>query len=122
MCYGIHGPGFCGPGDIMTSPGGFRAVTGGPSIFGCGYPPAPMGCYGHGYYTHNHCPIGRERASIITGGVLGVAGGIAACAGIGAIAKGTAIGGAIGGPIGMVIGAIGGFALGAIAGKSFARS
>ncbi len=118
MCYGVHGPGFCGP-DIMTQPGGFRAVTGGPSIFGCGYPPAPMmgGChthwgYGHG---HTHCPVGRENKAIAVGGILGGALGIA-----GGVKLGTAIG-AIGGPVGALIGGVAGLALGALAGKSFAR-
>ncbi len=125
MCFPVHhGPGCYGAGDIFTSPGGFRAVTGGPSIFGCGYPPSPMmGCHGHGYgyhHGHSHCPIGRENKAIAVGGVLGGAVGLAA--GAGAAKALTGIGFTIGGPIGALVGGVAGFALGALAGKAFARS
>lgn len=121
MCFPVHhGPGCYGPGDIMCSPGGFRAVTGGPSIFGCGYPP-PMMHHHHGYhgyhgFGHDHCPISRENKAIAVGGILGGAVGVTA-----GIKAGTMIG-AIGGPIGALVGGVAGLALGALAGKAFARS
>ena len=121
MCFPVnHGPGCYGPGDIFTHPGGFRAVTGGPSIFGCGYPP-PMMHHHHGYgyfghHGHSHCPIGRENKAIAVGGVLGGAVGVAA-----GIKAGTLLGATLG-PVGALVGGVAGFALGALAGKAFARS
>ena len=118
MCFPVHhGPGCYGPGDIFASPGGFRAVTGGPSIFGCGYPPPPMHYHGWGYHHgHSHCPIGRENKAIAVGGVLGGAVGVAA-----GIKAGALLGSTLG-PVGALVGGVAGFALGALAGKAFARS
>ncbi len=121
MCFPVHhGPGCYGPSDIMCSPGGFRAVTGGPSIFGCGYP-SPMMGYHHGYhgFGHDHCPIGRENKAIAAGGILGGAVGVAA--GV-SLCKTGALLGSVGGPIGALVGGVAGLALGALAGKAFARS
>lgn len=118
MCYGIHGPGMCGS-DIFTQPGGFRAVTGGPSIFGCGYGAPVHGCYGHGWGYDDHCPISRENKAIKVGGVLGAAVGITA--GV-SLCKTGALLGSVGGPIGALVGGVAGLALGAFAGKHFART
>jgi hypothetical protein len=120
MCFPVHhGPGCFGPGDIMCSPGGFRAVTGGPSIFGCGYPPPPMmGCHSHGL-GHSHCYFGRESRAVKTGALLGTAVGVTA--GV-SLCKTGALLGSIGGPIGALVGGVAGLALGALAGKAFARS
>ncbi len=120
MCYGIHGPGMCGGSDILTQPGGFRAVTGGPSIFGCGYgAPVSYGCYGHGWGYNDHCPISRETRAIKVGGALGAALGVTA--GV-SLCKTGALLGSVGGPIGALVGGVAGLALGAFAGKHFART
>lgn len=121
MCYGIHGPGMCGGSDILTQPGGFRAVTGGPSIFGCGYgAPVSYGCYNHGWGYNDHCPVSREKTAIKTGAVLGTTVGVVA--GTSAAKALSGIGLAVGGPLGGLLGGVAGFAIGAFAGKYFART
>ena len=94
--------------DPMMRPGGFRMVTGGPSIFGTGY----MNCCGYnqiGYKMHDlqakweHDQMMYEKAcrqEKVKTVVKSTAGGLLAGA-----AAGAAIG-ALGGPIGAVGGAV----------------